>query len=269
MRLVQWLGILVILGHGAIYSHGARGQNDAGLRNISLTSKVTNVQPMTGLVLWSDNKAVATNSIQLEYSYMRYDDVIVGHGIYDWTNIDQLLSQIASRSHQAVLRFYFVYPGKGSSVPAYIKALADYEETTGKSEGKETTFCDWRNSTLQNAILDFYTEFAKRYDRDARLAFLQTGFGLWSEYHIYDGPMTLGKTFPNATYQAAFVKHLSSTFQNTPWSVSVDAASEEWSPLAKDVSLKTLPFGLFDDSFLCKQHARVNAKNWAAFGMDR
>jgi len=73
---------------------------------------------------------------------MRYDDVVTGPGQYDWTSVDRLLSEIASRKHQALLRFYFVYPGKKSSVPAYIKGLPDYDETAGKSEGEDTTFCD-------------------------------------------------------------------------------------------------------------------------------
>lgn len=260
--------VLALIG-GSILTTLKSVANEVELPERSLSSKVTNVQPMTGLVLWSDNEAVQTDAIQLEYSYMRYDDVVVGPAKYDWSVVDQLLSQIASRNHQAVLRFYFVYTGKNSSVPAYIKALPDYAETKGKSEGKNTTFCDWSNTTLQKATLDFYTEFAQRYDNDPRLAYLQTGFGLWAEYHIYDGPMQMGKTFPTADHQKAFATHLSKTFVNTPWSVSVDAADDEWSALGRSETIKSLPFGLLNDSFLCKQHARENARNWATFGGDR
>ncbi len=243
--------------------------DDAKLKDISLSSKITRVQPLAGIVLWSDNEKNDTDAIQLEYSYMRYDDVITGRDQYDWSGVDRLLTQIAARGHQAILRFYFDYPGKISSVPVWIKTLPEYEETAGKSEGEDTTFCDWSSKTLQTATLSFYSEFAKRYDRDPRLAYLQTGFGLWSEYHIYDGPMTMGKTFPSKSYQAEFVNHLAKVFVQTPWSVSVDAADDERSPLAEQGDLSSLTFGLFDDSFLCKQHDRENAKNWAAFGKDR
>ena len=34
--------------------------------------------------------------------------------------------------------------------------------------------------------IDTPEEFAARYDDDPRIAFLQVGFGLWGEYHIYD-----------------------------------------------------------------------------------
>ena len=242
---------------------------DGEMREVALSSQITKVQPMTGIVLWSDNEANSTDAIQLEYCYMRYDDVMTNPGTYNWSGVDSLLTQIASRGHQAILRFYFDYPGKECSVPAYIKALPDYEETKGESEGEATTFCDWSNKTLQQATLDFYSAFAGRYDSDPRLAFLQTGFGLWAEYHIYDGPMTMGKTFPSKEYQAQFAKHLAKTFVETQWSVSVDAADDKTTPLAELDELRALSFGLFDDSFLCKQHARENAKNWAAFGNDR
>jgi len=36
------------------------------LRPVSLTSSITAVQPMTGLVLWSDNEAARSDAIQLE-----------------------------------------------------------------------------------------------------------------------------------------------------------------------------------------------------------
>ena len=59
------------------------------------------------------------------------------------------------------------------------------------------------------------------------------------------------------------------TFQATPWSISVDAADEEVTPLAGNVELLKLPFGLFDDSFLCQQHAKENEPNWNALDRER
>lgn len=233
------------------------------------------VAPMTGIVLWDDNelwddnKKKGTDAIQLEYSYLGYDQIVSKKGVYDWQIVDAKLAAIASRGHQGVLRFYFDYVGKPTTVPAYIKQLKDYTEVTAKSEGKPTGFSDWSHSELQSFTLDFYTEFAKRYDRDRRLAFLQTGFGLWAEYHIYDGPMEVGKTFPSKEFQARFAKHLDETFKELPWMISIDAADDEWSPMAKDESLRSLGFGLFDDSFLSKEHPKVNALNWQAFGSER
>ncbi len=236
---------------------------------IPLQSKVDRVQPMTGIVLWTDNEHNRTDAIQLEYSYMAYDKIVTGKDAYDWSTVDQLLDEARSRGHQAILRFYFVYPGKSTTVPAYIKALSSYRETQGVSEGAPTGFPDWTSDELQAATLDFYTAFAKRYDRDPRLAFLQTGFGLWSEYHIYDGPFKLGQTFPSKEFQARFLKHLDATFVDTPWMISIDAADGDYSPLEDQPDLLKLKFGVFDDSFLCKQHPSENGMNWKFFGARR
>jgi hypothetical protein len=224
---------------------------------------------MTGIVLWTDHDKVATEAISLEYRYCGYDEVVQPDGTYDYSKLDSILNQIAKRGHQAVLRFYFVYVGKKTTVPQFIRNRPDYKETVGKSEGKKTHFCDWSNKALQDFVIEFYSRFAQRYDNDSRLAFVQTGFGLWAEYHIYDGPRKLGQTFPSKDYQSRFFKHLSQTFVNLPWSVSVDAADYDYSPLEDNDQLLPLPFGVFDDSFLCRQHPKENAMNWKALNLQR
>jgi hypothetical protein len=238
------------------------------LRPLPLESKVTHVQPMTGIVLWSDSEHVKTDAIQLEFSYMKYGDVVARAGDYDWSAVERVLDAIAARGHQAILRFYDTYVGKKTAVPEYIKKLPDYKETTAPSEKKPTDFPDWSHPELQRFILEFYGKFAEKYDRDPRLVFVETGFGLWSEYHIYDGPMKLGKTFPDNEYQGKFLKRLAEAFQATPWMISVDAAGEH-TPLGTRNELLALPFGNFDDSFLCRQHATENEPNWRFFGRDR
>jgi hypothetical protein len=236
---------------------------------VALKSQITRVQPMTGLVLWTTSEHKNTDAVQLEYSYMKYGDVATGRDQYDWRVLERLLDDVASRKHQAILRFYFVYPGHETTVPAYIKLLTDYHELRSKSEGKPTTFADWSHPELKRFTLAFYDKLAERYDNDSRLAFLETGFGLWAEYHIYDGPMQLGKTFPDKPFQAEFARRLARVFRKTPWMISVDAADQARTPFAADRELGLLQFGVFDDSFLCRQHARENEPNWNFFGRDR
>jgi len=241
---------------------------DEGLRPVPLQSKVTRVQPMTGIVLWSDSEHVRTDAIQLEFSYMKYGDVVARAGEYDWAAVERVLNAAAARGHQAVLRFHDTYVGRKTTIPDYIKKLPDYKETTAPSEKKPTDFPDWSHPELQRFILEFYSKFAEKYDRDPRLAFVETGFGLWSEYHIYDGPMKLGKTFPDKDYQEKFLKQLAVVFSRTPWMISVDAAGDH-APFGGRKALLDLTFGTFDDSFLCKQHAKENEPNWKFFGRDR
>lgn len=241
------------------------------LRSVPLQSQITDVQPMTGIVVWSDNNYAIKHSdtVTLEYRYCGYNEVVDANGNYDFSKIDQVLTQIADRNHQAVLRFYFCYVGKQTTVPDSIRLRDDYKETIGKSEKKQTHFCDWSNKALQKFTLEFYTRFAKRYDNDSRIAFLQTGFGLWAEFHIYDGPSKLGQTFPSKDYQSKFLKHMDQQFVSLPWSISIDAADYDYTPLEDNEELLSLDFGVFDDSFLCKPHPKENAVNWKNLGSER
>ncbi|HLY08996.1 MAG TPA: DUF4832 domain-containing protein [Planctomycetota bacterium] len=234
-----------------------------------LESRVTHVQPLSGLVFWDDSEHAATDAVQLEFFYLTYAELVPKKGEIDWRPLETRLASIQARKHQAIVRFYDTYVGKPSGVPGYIRQLADYHETTGKSEGKETVFPDWSHPELGRFILEFYSKLAEKVDRDPRLAYLEAGFGLWSEYHIYDGPMTLGGTFPSKEFQQTFLRRLSDAFKVTPWMISVDAAAEETTPFAKARPLIDLPFGTFDDSFLCKEHQKENEPNWAFFGRDR
>ncbi len=237
---------------------------------IPLKHTIDSVAPWTGIVLWTDNDQNHTDAVQLEYSYMQYNKVALDRGVFDWSPVDELLEEVASRGHQAVLRFYFVYPGKPTAVPRFIQDLAEYKKITGQCEGKKTGFVDWSHPAIGPFTMDFYTAFAKRYDTDPRLAYLQTGFGLWGEYHLYEGPLTgaktLGKIFPSKVYQRKFVKHLDAVFDQTPWMISVDG---DYSPFEEEPQLLRIPFGVFDDSFLCKPHPKENAWNWRFFGKDR
>ena len=238
-------------------------------QSVALQSHITHVQPMTGIVMWEDSKNSFSEAIQLEYSYMRYCDMVSEKGIYDWSAVERKLNSTASRGHQAVLRFWDTYPGRQTSVPDYIKALPDYKETMAKSEGKETGFPDWSHSEYQSFFLEFYGKFAEKYDHDPRLAFLETGFGLWAEYHIYSGPEEPGKTFPSKEFQARFFQHLCEVFKNTPWMISQDAHDGKRTPFIMQPELLRLKFGIFDDSFHLAWKPGYNLEGWTFFGRAR
>ncbi|HSC67892.1 MAG TPA: hypothetical protein VLC79_09390 [Cellvibrio sp.] len=258
----------------SISSPGSNSSSSSVSENfvdIPLQSKITKVQPMTGIVLWADSyngTALKADDqyIQLEYAYVRPSDVVIGDNLYDWSAVENLLEQIRGRGKQAILRWYYVYPGRATAVPNYIKNYPDYHETTALSEGLSTGFPDWSHPELQQATLDFYTAFAARYDHDPRIAFLQVGFGLWGEYHIYDPQVILGNNFPSKAYQKTFLQHLAAQFHELHWSISIDAGDSDNTPIANDASLLALHFGNFDDSFMHKEHAGYNKDMWTVFG---
>lgn len=237
--------------------------------NIPLQDSIENVQPMTGIVYWNTSSNNTSEAISLEFSYMLFNAVVEDSGAYDWGPVETKLNAIASRGHQAIFRFRFVYPGYSTSVPDYIKTIPDYNETVGLSEGRTTHFPDWSHPELRRFTLEFQERFAQEYDSDPRLAFVQVGFGLWAEYHIYDGPFTLGGTFPSKAFQSEFFYHMDNVWLNVPWSISIDAADETYSPFSQETELLDIPFGVFDDSFMHANHANWNLGNWNFFNRQR
>lgn len=262
-----------------------------GFKTVPLQSEITSVQPMTGIVFWPSQAASRHNtfgkSISLEYSYCLPSDVVTGksNGViqYNWTSFENILNAMAGRGHQAIIRFRYEYPNAmtngvrgGTAVPAYIKDLPDYNETYSANPGSDgpTYYADWSNTELQWFTKQFYTDFAARYDNDPRIAFLQLGFGHWSEYHIYGSTLNLGVNFPTHEYQEEFLKHVNSVFQSLPWNISIDAADNRYTPIVKTESLLNLNFGLFDDSFMHSKHeisqgGGYNERCWISIGTDR
>lgn len=245
---------------------------------------------LKGIVLWphqARNRLDLSAAISLEFAYALPSDVVSGTNatgalVCDWSRFDALLDDIASRGHQAIIRFRYAYPGEktggvrgATAVPAFVKGTPGYKETfAANPEGDGPTYYpDWSCPALEDFTLSFYKAFAARYDADPRLAFVQTGFGHWAEYHTSGTKTQLGKNFPTIDFQRRFLALLAKSFVETPWMISIDAADDERSPAACLAS-EGMSFGLFDDSFMCKKHDVVNGKggwnerNWKSFGAD-
>ena len=272
--------ILAVLAASACEPTTRPAELDDSYVPVSIQSKVDAVQPSTGLVLWSDNarerNAAYGKSISLEYAYCLPCKVVTGKENgeirYDWSSFESWLRDVASRKHQAVVRFRYEYPGERSvdgnpgttAVPAYIKALEDYNETFYENEDGPTWYADWTNKELQWFTKQFYADFNAAYKNDPRIAFVEIGFGHWSEYHIYGTPLRPGVNFPSDAYQKEFLTYLGGVLE-IPWLISIDAADS--SPVVGDATLMGLVFGLFDDSFMHKDHeGDYNEECWDAIG---
>ena len=240
------------------------------MQRVAVHSEVTHVQPMTGLVLWPDQAAELDDTygdaISMEFVYCLPCRIVTGKEDgaiqYDWTYLENILNDIASRNHQAILRFRYEYPGSeevdpnvpgATAVPQYIKDMPDYQETFNDTEDGPTYYADWSNDELKGFTKQFFFDFAWRYRADNRIAFLEVGFGHWSEYHIYGTDVELGRNFPSKAYQQEFFEFLAEQMP-IPWAISIDAADEDYSPFPERPSLMDLNFGLFDDSFMHKWH---------------
>ena len=250
---------------------------------IPLNSTISQVQPMTGIVYWADedDDLLKTAPIQLEFSHIYYDEIVSVKGQYNWQCIDDLLDKIKDRGHQAVIRFTDISggtsqicdPGKkkkleDTSVPAYVKKSNGYAETKKKVQGNNLFLTNWKHPELRSFVLDFFKEFATRYDKDSRIAFVQVGFGIWSEYHLDPYQPKLDVDFPDRDFQKTFIEHLNTHFKETLWMISLDAHEPKRTPFATDEKLIGIPFGIFDDSFLDKNYTRKQVR-WNVFGSER
>jgi len=266
-------------------------------RSVALNKEIETLEPMKGIVFWPDqakDQKDLQSAISLEFSYCLPCAVVTGKTDgklnYDWSSFEKMLDDIQSRGHQAIVRFRIEYPSEtitnasgctekvkgATAVPNYIKANKSYTETYSENPGGDgpTYYADWSNKELQWFYKQFYTDFATKYDKDPRIAFVQAGFGHWAEYHIYGTTLKLDTNFASKDYQSEFLTHLDSLFKETPWSISIDAADKKYTPIAGNKTLLALNFGLFDDSFMHEQHDISqgdgdNEKNWQAIGTDR
>lgn len=261
---------------------------EEGFELIPVESAITSVQPMTGLVMWTTHSQRLRYApvISLEFQYCLPCRVVTGKIDgkiqYDWSYFEDILNDIQSRNHQAIIRFRYEYPNNklvdgvagSTAVPQYIKDMEDYNETFNKNAGGDgaTYYADWTNAELQWFTKQFYTDFAERYNDDPRIAFVELGFGHWSEYHIYGTRLQLGVNFPSKEYQKEFLQHVNNVL-DIPWAISIDAADSGYTPIVDDASLMALDFGLFDDSFMhahheIKQGDGYNEKCWNRIGQD-
>ena len=266
-------------------------------RSVALNKKIESLEPMKGIVFWPDqakDQKDLQKAISLEFSYCLPCAVVTGErgGIisYDWSSFEKMLDDIKSRGHQAIVRFRIEYPNEtiknaphctegvkgATAVPDYFMSNSNYLETFSENPGGDgpTFYADWSSTALQYFYKQFYADFAAKYDNDPRIAFVQAGFGHWAEYHIYGTKLELGKNFASKEYQSEFLRHLDTLFVETPWSISIDAADKNYTPIAGNKTLLGLKFGLFDDSFMHKEHDISqgdgdNEKNWIVLDTTR
>ena len=266
-------------------------------RSVALNKSIETLEPMKGIVFWPDqakDQKDLQKSISLEFSYCLPCAVVTGERggkiSYDWSSFEKMLDDVKSRGHQAIVRFRIEYPNEtiknapnctenvkgATAVPNYFMTSSDYHETFSENPGGDgpTYYGDWSSPTLLWFYKQFYADFAAKYDNDPRIAFVQAGFGHWAEYHIYGTKLKLGSNFPSKDYQTEFLMHLDTLFKETPWSISIDAADKSYTPIAGTKTLLALNFGLFDDSFMHKEHDISqgdgdNEKNWITLDTTR
>ena len=127
----------------------------------------------------------------MEFNYLGLARLVIGKEAYDWAPLEEVLDDIASRGNQAVIRIYMEYPAKKDGIPKYLVeqglAVHTYLNTnTAPFPPTEVSTPDYENEQLRTMLDHFVRELGKRYDGDARLAYITAGLlRTWGEWHTY------------------------------------------------------------------------------------
>lgn len=192
--------------------------------------------PLMGLVPYQGDRR-GTFPLSLEFNYLPYSALVKGYDEFDWKPLEQMLDDIAGRSHQAVLRVYLEYPKKKGAIPAFL--LRD-GLTVHKTADEETP--DYENANLRRSLKLFIAAFGKKYDGDPRIGFLTAGLlGAWGEWHTYPR----SELFASKAVQLEVMNAYEAAFVTTPVLLRYPAGAKD-SRMARNGDRK---FGYHDDSF--------------------
>lgn len=149
--------------------------------------------PLRGLVPYSSARPPDAFPHSMEWFYLPLSAVVVGQNTYDWQALEEQLTAIARRGHQAVFRFYLDYPERPSGVPQYLMKAGlktySYDDFNNTAGSVQSAAPNYRDPRLINCLVRFIRAFGARYDGDVRIAYVTAGlYGFWGEWHVGNHP---------------------------------------------------------------------------------
>lgn len=172
--------------------------------------------PLKGMIPFAQSTTDFPHS--MEWFYIPVSDVQKGMEVFDWTKFEQELKKVAARGHQAVVRFYYDYPGMETGVPQFLidagLEMKYYNEP--ESLGGAGYCPDYENIVFRQSMKNFIEAFGKQYDGDGRIGFITMGLlGFWGEWHNwpYDEDLSDGK--PDWSISTTVYKEVLEAFDNS------------------------------------------------------
>jgi hypothetical protein len=126
----------------------------------------------------------------MEFFYLPLKEIMKGDKQFDWSVMEQEISEIADRGNQAIFRVYLDYPNKPSGIPEFLleRGLETRAYDYFGNGGEEGTSVapDYNDPNLMQALQDFIVALGAKYDGDPRVGFVQVGLiGFWGEWHTW------------------------------------------------------------------------------------
>ena len=222
--------------------------------------------PLRGFVPYSSTRQTGeTFPHSMEWFYLPLAAVVKGPDIYDWSAVEQQLTAISRRGHQAIFRFFLDYPTRPTGIPEYLlrAGLKTYRyDDSENAKGATTSVSpDYADPRLIECLVRFIHAFGRRYDGDVRIAYLTAGlYGFWGEWHVHNHPLS-GEPAGWSMEQKdkdALLRAYAESFTRTQ--VLVRSPN-----VTKDRTL-LLHFGFHDDSFLQDTIGEQSWQYWPMMG---
>ena len=165
---------------------------------------------------------------------MPYSAIVKGYDEFDWQPLEAMLTHIASRGHQTVLRIFLEYPGKKNVLPKFLiedgLTVHKYVNTnTHPLPPTEVETPDYEDPNLRRSLQQFLAAFGKKYDGDPRLAYVTAGLlGTWGEWHTYPR----SELFASKTVQNEVLSGYEKAFRITPILLRYPAGKNHYQRLA-------------------------------------
>ena len=184
----------------------------------------------------------------LEFSYVRFSDLVIGPDRYDWQPLEKLLEEVSSRGNQTIFRVYLEYPDKKSGIPKFLIEgglnVHRWQNVDMAADGQKGSVetPDYEDQTLRKTLQQFIAALGKKYDGDARIGFITAGLlGIWGEWHNYPKD----DLWASKQTQVEVLESYESAFSKTPILLRYPAGKDHDAQAAND----NRPFGYHDDSF--------------------
>ncbi|KAL7494233.1 hypothetical protein ACHAWT_008487 [Skeletonema menzelii] len=188
----------------------------------------------------------------MEFYYIGLSDVMTGMNAFPGFDsvVEPRVAASASRGKHSILRFYMDYPQSDvdsyvSHTPQFLKEapynvqMTDWSSADLNAVGSSP---DYSDSNLINALENFVTALADRYDGDNRIGYIQLGLlGFWGEWHSWTGDSSTESWIPDET-KMALIDAFDTAFQTT----QVQTRYAHWYAFGTN---QRQGFGLHDDSF--------------------
>lgn len=197
--------------------------------------------PLKGMVPYVSADALDRFPHSMEFHYFGLNELMTGEAEFDWTPLENTLTQTQNRGCQLTFRVFLEYPGKPSAVPQFL-IDAGVKITKWKSNDRQNFTPDYADPRLRAALKSFIATLGEKYDGDPRVACLTAGLlGSWGEWHTYPRD----DLWASHEVQAEILTAFEAAFEKTPILLRYPAKENHYAQTAN----QNRRFGYHDDSF--------------------